>query len=298
MQSIKYAFRFIKKSLQLAVKHEELQKPWMILSLGNLALMMMGFLPLALTVGLIGLRPIGLIFVGFISTLLVFCLRVWGEITSLSTSQIFDRLILEKPAASESENNHQGFMDHWDDIFMSVLTLPVVRFFHGIRNLINQKSAEEPTWLKASGLRLPVIAQEDLDLESATLRVGEMVELNLLRIRPEFIGVNLVSRVIEWLLLVIGIVLGFVVSFKLANPLTAGPWRLILGAGIGLLLGGVFTTLGVAFSTFARASYHTALYRWGQNSAMAQRSGDAEQAVPPMILGQVLGRYSTGKKEG
>ena len=93
MQNLKYAFRFIKRSFQLAVEHEELQKPWMTLTLGSLALMLAAAVPLALVIGMIGLIPIGMIFIGLISTFLLFCLRIFGEITALSTSQICDKLI-------------------------------------------------------------------------------------------------------------------------------------------------------------------------------------------------------------
>ena len=84
MQKLKYALRFIKFSFQRAVENEQLQKPWMIFSLGSLVLILAAAIPLALVVGLIGLPPIGMIFIGLISTFLLFGLRIFGEVTALS----------------------------------------------------------------------------------------------------------------------------------------------------------------------------------------------------------------------
>jgi len=292
LQNIKYALRFIKHSFQLALENEQLQKPWMAFSLGSLVLMLAAAIPLTLVIYLIGLIPIGMVFIGLISTFLVFGLRVWGEITALQTSQIFNMLIqaendLADPVPLMGLLNRSG-----KEVLNFRLTYPILRIYHLLRRSLSRNPVEEPAWLNSGGMVLPVIALENLNLKEATGRVSEMVLRNLLRLRPSFIPVDLVSRMIEWTLLVIGIVLGFVNGIWIAQPELTGSWRMVIGGLVGLVIAVIFSVIGIGFSTFIRACYHTSLYRWAENVATAQDTPGTAQASPPAILGQVLGSDS------
>jgi len=296
VQSLKYAFRFIGRSFQLAKENEALQKPWMVQSLGHFILLILWFLPLALVIGLIGFKPVGLILIGVIVVLLVISWWVWGEITASGFCQLFDALIVDGNLTPEN-SNQKLFQDDWVDIFLFTLLLPGALLLVTIKRWFSKKISKQPGWIEQHPLIQPVIVLEDLDLKGAATRVEEMVEGHLLRFQVGLMRVNLVARIVEWLMLVLGFVGGIWVSTLIADPMTAGPWELLLGVGSGLLVAGVFGLFGFGFSAFTRACYHTTLYRWVRNVEAAKRSGDSHKARPPAILAQVLTGPIASNKE-
>jgi hypothetical protein len=297
VQSLKYAFRFIGRSFQLAKEHEILQKPWMYLSLGNFGLLILWFIPLALVVGLIGLRPIGQVLIGLISILALFSWVVWGEITALRTSQIFNALLQDEGYDGVGGLDERSFLKYWGEVFILMLSKPGLWLLYGIRQSFSKLNHQKFEWLDVLALIQPVIVLEDLNLTNSINRVKQILEQHLLRIRPVYIRVAFIAHLVQWLLVATGMLIGFVIGMFIADPLTSGRWRMIIGTGAGLLIGWAFTTLGVSFSTFSRACYHTALYQWASRTEKARNAGTTEQATPPLILSQVLGAYSSSKKE-
>ena len=296
MQSLKYAVRFISASFSLAIKNAQLRKPWVRLSLGNLLLMVLWLIPLALVVGWIGLEPVGLILIGLISILLMVSLFAWGEITALQTSQIF-AAFLQEEAVPAPDSKMPVMPDRYGDIVILVLSLPGLQFIQGFRALFKNNENTLSAWFNARALVLPVIALENLSLAWALDRVNQIVRDRLLRFRSTHIGVRRFANVVQWILVLSGAVLGYLAAINLADPITAGSWQRILGTAVGVFVGGIPVTLGILFSTFARTCYHTALYQWVRNVETAHQQGDAGQASVPPILRQVLGKYSSSKKE-
>ena len=297
MQSLKYAFRFNGRSFQLAIENELLQKPWMYQTLGNFAFLVLWFIPLALVIGLIGLRPIGLILVGLIVILLVLSWVVWGEITASRTCQVLDTLILKGDLPSESQSDWQVFKEYWADIFLFTLMLPGAHLLHTLRQSFSKTACKQPDWIEEFQLIQPVIILEDLDLAGAVARVEQMGEQHLLRVRAGFMKVDLIARFVEGLMLAAGIAAGLWISTKISDPIAASLGQRILSLGIGLLITWVITLFGFSFSTFSRTCYHTALYFWVRNVESARKSGDRSEAQPPEILAQVLGSAVVSKKE-
>lgn len=297
MQSLQYAFRFIRASLSLAIENTRLLKPWLHLSLGSMALIIIWFFPLALVVGLIGLRPVSMILVGLICIFVFFSLLVWGEITALQTSQTFSKLIQGNDQFSVPESPGQVMASHWFDVFLYVLIFPGEKILHIVRYLFKKDTNNLPVWINVHYLIVPVISLEDLDLAQAVVRVRQIIRDNLLRFNADLVRVRLIARIVQWFLLVCGVYLGFVAAVNIANPATAGLWRRIFGLAVGLVLGGVPTIIGILFSTFTRACYYTSLYQWVRNVETARRTGNAGTASPPAILRQVLGKSSSSKKE-
>ena len=297
MQSLKYAFRFISRSFQLAIENKPLQKPWMYQSLGNFTFLVLWFLPLTLVIGLIGFRPIGLILVGLVLILLVTSWVIWGEITASRACQILEKMILKEDPPSESQSSWLVFKEYWVDILLFTLMLPGAHLLHTIRQLFSKTASKQTDWIEEHPLIQPVIVLEDLDLAGAVARVEQMVEQHLLRVRANFMRVDLIARIVEWLMLVVGFVVGFWVSMKIIDPVAASSGQRIFGLGIGLLIACVFSLFGFSFSTFSRTCYHTALYLWVRNVESARKSGDRSEARPPAIIAQALGRVIINKKE-
>ena len=298
MQAIKNGFRFIGASLSLALKQVKLQEPWFALGLGGLVILFFWFLPIGVVAGLIGLTPLGLALIGALATLALVDLLIWGELTSLLTSRTFASLDSEEPA--ETPATLKFLMSHTGVVVLLALTLPLLSVGYTLRNLFAKPGSapdEKNRWLEARTLALPIVAVEDTSFQETLDRLRQIVGENLLRFRESLIGVRLVAGLIEALLIVGGVALGFAVGLKIADPASVGPWQRVLAAGIAMLIAWVPAIIGIMFGSFSRACYATALYQWVCNVAEARASGDSAKARPPAILAQVLGTTSQSKKE-
>lgn len=298
MQSIRNGFRFIGASLSLALKKIKLQEPWFALGLGGLIILFIWFLPIGAVAGLIGLTPLGLILIGALAMLALLSLLIWGEITALLTSRAFYFLDSEEPA--EAPSNIKFLRTLAGAVILLALTIPLLSLGRALRHLsakVKAEPDEKNRWLEAHTLALPIIAVEGTSFQETLDRLRQIVEANLLRFRERLIGVRLVSGLIETLLIMGGIVLGFVIGMKIADPTSVAPWQRVLAAGIAMLIAWVPAIIGIMFNTFSRACYATALYQWVCNVAEARTNNDTAKARPPAILSQVLGTPSQIKKE-
>ncbi len=297
MQSLTYAFRFISASLKLAINQRKVQQAFLYLGLGGLALLVIWFLPLALVIGLIGLKPIGLVLIGLISIFALVSLNLWGEITSLLVIRAFSTQITLTEEDTPEEKSTQVIRSHWHDVILSRFIVPGSQFINFFDQVFSSDEPQNHSWLDHAYLLMPLIGLDQLHLDEGIKRVRQMVEENLFRVQRDFMDVNLVARVVQWLFLTIGVVLGFVVGLKIADPLEAGVWVKILGAGVGLLVAGIFSLLGMMFSVYFRASYHTALYAWGMNVEAARQLGQAGKASPPEVISQAMGLKVSQEEE-
>ena len=289
MYNLKYAFRFIWASFSLAFKKSQLQEQWVYIAVGNLILLIIWFLPLALTVGLIGLWPIGMVLVGFISILMLYSFYVWGEITREHACQMLANINQLDAESEEGEQQPPNLLGHWPDILIWTMVKPVMRIRSKFSQFFWPDQEEKHPWLESQALMIPLISLEDLSLKEAVSRINEMINAHLLRFKPGFLKINLIVKTILWVVCIIGILTGISVALIVADPLTMNPWQGILALGIGLLIAWVFITLGHLFSTFVRSCYHTSLYQWVMNVKAARELGNPEKAVPPEILRQALG---------
>ena len=293
MQAIKNGFRFIGASLSLALKKIKLQEPWFTLGLGGLVILFFWFLPIGAVVKWIGLTPLGLVLIGILAVLALVDLVLWGEITSLLTSRTLASLDSEEPA--EEIANLKFLRSHTGAVILLALTLPLLSLGSTLRNLFAKPEAapdEQSRWLGARTLALPITAIEGSPFTKTLDRLRQIVSENLMRFREDLIAVRLVAGLIEALLIAGGIVLGFVVGLKIADPASVDPWQRVLAAGIAMLIAWVPTIIGIMFGSFSRACYATALYQWVCNVAEARTGDDAAKAQPPAILAQVLGKVS------
>jgi len=293
VQAIKNGFRFIGASLSLALKKIKLQEPWFALGLGGLVILFVWFLPIGSVVKWIGLTPLGLTLLGILAVLALADLILWGEITSLLTARTFAALDSEEAAGNISNLKFLG--THGGAVVLLALTLPLLSLGSSLRGLFARPEAapnERSRWLEARTLALPITAIEGTPFPMTLDRLRQIVNENLMRFREDLIAVRLAAGLIESLLIAGGIILGFAVGLKIANPATVGPWQRVLAAGIAMLIAWVPTIIGIMFSSFSRACYATALYQWVCNVAEARASDGAAKTQPPAILAQVLGTVS------
>lgn len=297
MQSLKYTIRFIRASFSTALKTFRLRRQWGYMAVGSFVLLLLWFLPLALVVGLIGVRPIGMLLIGLSGIFFLFSLCAWGDITQLPASQEAAFLFIFQDSSDENETQIKNPFSRWADVLVLTLVLPWMRLFAILRKPIKSEMEEPKLWMAAESLLIPVIALENCRINQSIDRVNQIIKQNLLRFRSGLLKIDLVAHLIQWVLSVIGILVGFSAAVMVSDPLDTDPWWRMLGLAVGVFLAWFFITLGILFSTFTRSMYHTALYQWVRNVEDARDSGDPSRAVPPVILREVLGKTSKNFKE-
>lgn len=320
MQNIRYAFRFIKESFSIAFKTIQLQEQWVYIAVGNLILLFFWFLPLGLVLGLIGLKPVGMLLIGLIGVFMLFSFYAWSEITRepasrriaalfqeeksrvvRGTSQNEERLQAaqeiegdEKPLLAENAQveevpQEKSLFKHWSDILILTLGLPGKRLIYDFQKLLKPEIEVKPAWIPSYTLLIPVISIENRDLKDAVQRIDQIIDDHLLRFQPGLVKVDLVGSLVQWILCFIGILIGLTVAILITDPIAPDPWLLILGLGVGMLIVWLFITSGNLFSAYSRSFYHTALYKWVRNVEEARKTGEPERAVPPDILRKAMG---------
>ncbi len=283
MQSLKRAFRFTGASFKLVFASPKLLKPGWVFVLGILTILLIGWIPTALVIGLIGLTPFGLLLIGMMTALTLAGLLSWGKITRLKTCQTFSMKIQSNP---DNKMPTAPLKNHWQDVLKLALALPGIIIIHFFKTMFTKDPG--PSWLEAHHLLIPLISLEDRTLSNAKKRLEGITHENLLRFRPSLVRTGLVADVSLTLLTLLGVGLGFVVGVNIADPLTAGPWRQILASGAGMLIAGLLILIGLAINIILRTAYHTALYVWVSNVERARTSEKSDQAGPPEILRKVL----------
>lgn len=297
MQNFKYAIRFIGQCFQLARDNENLQKPWMYLSLGHLDFLIIWLIPLVLVVGLIDLRPIGMLLIGLICILVLISMLVWGELTALSTCQAFESTTEQSELENQADHEPAPFISHWLDTLLLVIITPGLYLIAASQEVFSKLDQQTLGWLDALPLLQPILILEDCTLTEGIKRVKEIFQENALRIRPGFIRVRWIANLVQWFFVTVGILAAFLIGLRLADPLTSSRRGRVIAAAVGLFVAGGFTSLGIAFSTFIRACYHTVLFQWVRMTERTRHEKTGDQVTPPSILEKAIGRKVSSKKE-
>lgn len=292
------AIRFVYASY-LLVKDDPLFFKYLAqYGLGGLILLLLWFIPLALVVGLIGLTSVGLILMGLVIFIALISLLLWGRIMMLQVIAVFDRHILIDEIAEQETLNQKSWIGPLNlDAALFAFSLPGLKFGKALRELFYRSKQDEDQWLEAGYLNWPIMALESLPLDQAVNRLKQIKKKKLIRFQPGFIPVSIVTWMLQWIIILLGAWIGFVVGMNTADPILTTGIVPLLGALIGLLLGGVFAIIGIHLNTFSQACYYTALYRWVKNVETAMITGMTEKAAPPAILGHALGKALNSKKE-
>ncbi len=297
MQRLKSAFRFIGLNLKMALSHEAIQKPWMYFSLGSVLLTFTWLIPIGMLLIFLGSRALVWILIGVIALLCLLSLLIWGEITALCTAQRFASLIRKHEDQPVLDSPWVVFRAHWMAILVYVLSRPALVFMLGVRESSSKSSRPNQAWKKAHPLIPSMIALEDLELKEAVARLKDIVAKNYLRFQPGYLPVGWVARTVQWVSILFGAAAGVFIAMRIADPLSAGSLRTFWGTGVGLVVIGAFSTAGIAFSTFIRACYHSALYVWALEIQDAQIQSGDRTASPPEILSQAMWKKPTNRKE-
>ena len=298
MQRLNNAFRFIGLNFRLALKHEAIQKPWMFLSLGGILLTLFWWIPLGVLIMGLGPWPFAWVLVGLILFLYLMSLQIWGEITALQTAQIFANLVHEDADYRAAHPVKGIFQSPWPAVLAYVLSVPGLTLRMAFREILSGSSPTDQAWMKVHPLIPPILALEGSGLQAALKRVKQIVQDNLLRFQPGYLPVGWVARGIAWISTLVGAVAGVLIAGWLADPILSSSWRAFLAVSVGMSVLGIFSMVGIAFSTYFRTCYHTALYAWVLAVEGAQRVSREGLASPPEILSRAMTKKPKQRKEG
>lgn len=298
MQRLKSAFRFVDLNFRMAQSYEAIQKPWMYLSLGGGLLTLLCLASLGVLLVAVGSRPFVWILIGVVTLFYLLSLQVWGEITALRTAQLFAGLIQDGEDYQPTGSSMRVFTTHWAKVLVYVLSLPGLNLILGLKEVFSKPSQPKTAWKKVHPLVPPLLALEGFGLRESVNRIKEIVGANLLRFQPSYLPVGLIARGVEWASTLVGAVGGVFIATRIANPLTAGHWRAFGAVSVGLAVAGIFWMGGIAFSSYFRTCYHTALYVWALRVEQAQKKPGEGSASPPEIISLAMHKKPRSGKEG
>ncbi len=287
MQSLNYAFRLIKANFSLAFKYSDLRKPWGRLWMGGFTLLILWLIPLGIVLAVCGFKPICLVLIGLFSVLLLFCLFLWGEVTALDVSRVFDAITRKNFSLYAPEEEVEEYA-HWQEIAQWAMMRPGLSVIKVFNQLFRKSKVEDLAWLNGSHLVLPLIALENLTIACVRHRLTQIQQARLMSFNPKLIRLNVMTSLVKWALILLGGILGFWLGTTLADPLTAGVLSRLLALTCGLFVAGGLALLGILFSSFNRACYDTTLYQWAMHVELVRYSGDTAQNVAPEILSQAM----------
>jgi len=297
MQPFRYAFRFIEASFSKLFSESRQQKNWLSFFVGGLSIFALFLLPLALIIRYIGLSPLGLVLIGLIAGCIFLGLALWGKVNALVTCQIFYKAIQDGGDQAGSEVPDRVRQGHWKDMVVWFFAKPWLQIAYWRGRFFQGQVKTQALWLDAYHLVTPIIALEDLQFSHAVQRAKEVQEGRLLRFRSDLVAVRLVGAIVQWILIISSAIVGLLVAFNIAYATTTGFRRRLLGMGVGMMLVGAATLIGMAFKNFTETCYHTALYQWVCNVASARQMGEKGLALAPKILRRVFGKRHLMSKE-
>ena len=286
-------FYFIRLSLKSLCKHGACLSNGGRYTLGGLIISLLMLFPLNLVLWLLGTGTWGLALSGMLYGMTLFTLAIWADINSLATCVLFDQqqstASADKPAAKETRQQGLKTMLKFDLVYPS---LQLSRWLSGkpAKPAIdgNASPISKNAWLEGLFLAKPLIALERLPLNGLSPRIRQLLGKNLLRFNPRLIKVQVITRLILLLNLILGVGVGILVSSALTGSGMTSTLERLLAGSLGFLSTVIIILPGIAFNSGLPMLYHTSIYRWMANLEQGD-PGEYQVAIPP-ILSKVLSR--------
>ncbi|MEW6405742.1 MAG: hypothetical protein AB1649_28455 [Chloroflexota bacterium] len=309
MESFSRGWSFLQQAWSMAFKDKDLLKPSIYALIVGMIVSVIGIIPIILAAFILGDSRFANIVYFVFGGLLVF--------VQFTVSYIFSAMTIYLIYGYVSEGD--GRMDRaWAIVrrdFFDILTLAAVStVVNMLKNAANRNRNRrggigaigaglissfagvfEALWTEASYLVLPAMVIDDLNLKDGLSKIWKITKENLLLIGISTVGVRWVTGLISFVLVVIGLALGFGIFYLVTLVLGFELLGLIAGIGLGFGAGSIFFMLASVISSYTTTAYHTCLYIWARDVERATVS--QEQGVPvripaPAPLAAVLGYQS------
>ena len=299
MESFSRGWSFLQQAWSMAFKDKDILKPSIYSLIVGMIVSVIGIVPIIIAALILGDSGFGRIVMAVFGAVLVFVQFVVGYVFSAMTVYLIFGFLSEG----------DGRMDKaWAVVrrdFFDILTLAAVSTAVNLLKSAAQRNRRggigasvaraatsllEVLWTEASFLILPAMVIDDLNLKDGMNRVLKITKENLLLVGISTVGVRWVTGLISFVLIMIGLVLGFGLFYGIYAILGFQTVGLVLAIVVGVLAGSVFFMLASVVSSYTSTAYHTCLYIWARDVEKAQVQGLVMQSVPaPAPLAAVLG---------
>lgn len=294
MQSFTRGWNFMLQAWKMAMADRDLLKPSLYTLLAGFIVSLVGFIPLALVGFILGTQSLpARVLLGFFGILLVFSHYAVTYIFSAMTVRLVYDFLTH--GDGRMDQAWQTVQRDWGDILTlaaaSTLVSALKSMFRGNgrnRNVIGGMIAGliDTVWTEAVFLVLPIMVIEDFNLKDGLKRATYIVKNNLLLIGVSMVGVQLVTGLIGFVLVLLGIGLGLAIALSLLSLAGSAVAWITVAVLLGILTASIFFMAANIIGSYTSTAYHTCLYLWARSTEQAQQ--DNSQPVVPAPLAAVL----------
>jgi len=294
MQSFTRGWKFLTQAWKMALADKDLIQPSIYALFVGFIVSLIGAVPIIAAALLLGTESLfGRVVLGIFGALLAFA--------QYSVTYIFSAMTIYLIFGYLSEGD--GRMDKawavvrrdWLDILSLAAASTLVnvvknmvqgrgRNSNGIRRAI--ANLIDTLWTEATYLVLPIMVIEDVNLKDGLKRATYIVKNNLLLVGISTVGVRLVTGLIGFVFVAIGLVVGFGIALPLINLAANATWLIVAAVFLGVLAASLFFMAASVISSYTATAYHTCLYLWARD---VERAGQAANIPAPAPLAAVLG---------
>jgi hypothetical protein len=295
MESFSRGWNFLTQSWKMAMADKDLLKPSIYAMLVGFVVSIIGMIPIGLAAFLLGTESLpGRIVLGVFGVVLVFVqYAVTYVFSAMTVKLIYDYL-----------TDGDGRMDRaWEIVkrdWLDILSLAAastlvnlvknaIRGNRRNRNFIGEAVANiiDTVWTEATFLVLPIMVVEDENLKDGLKRATYIVKNNLLLIGISTIGVGMVTGLIGFVLVIIGLVLGFGIAVPLISVAAGSTPMIVIAIILGILAASIFFMAANVIGSYTATAYHTCLYLWARNT---EKAGQGVPVSIPAPLASVMGQ--------
>jgi hypothetical protein len=283
-QSIGRGWTFIKQSWSLGQKAPAVLFPTfagLIISMIILLILMLplGGLIVYIRKELWGQVAIGAMF-GF---LLIVLVAIANMMSILSSNLAGTALSGQKPTTAEAWKKVSGL---GGDLYWMGFAVPVYRIWLMMRRLF--RTSKSGGWEDAEHLLVPVLANEQVDMQGAPALINRMRADNCV-FTADSVGIRKTSFMLTLGFSLIGLAAGLGVGWLvLSSGQDAGKSR-ALAFGLIALLTAIFTLPVALYCKYAITLFNTCLYQWGIAVRDARKNESSADAAVPEPLAVALG---------
>ncbi len=294
MESLSRGWSFFIQAWKMAFADRDLLKPSIYALLVGFVVALIGAIPLGVTVFLFQDGGIfGQIMVTLAGSLLVFSQYAVSYIFSAMTVYLIYGYLSE--GDGQMDKAWEIVRRDWLDILSLAAASTLVSIVKGVvrGNSRNRNAGREiiaglidRVWTQATYLVLPSMVIEDINLMDGLKRATYIAKSNLLLIGVGMVGVGAITGIINFILVLLGILLGVGVAFPIISVASDSVGLLIIGVMLGVFVGSIFFMAANIISTYTATAYHTCLYLWAMD---VEKAGSQTGVAAPAPLAAVLG---------
>lgn len=301
MQSLTRGWSFFTQSWKMVAADKDLIKPSFYALIVGFFVTLIFMVPIIAAVLILDTESlVGRIIIGVLGAILIFAQYAVTYIFSAMTIQlIYDYLSNGDGKMSKAWATVQR--DWFDILTLAAASTLVTLIKNAIRggsgrnrNVIGEAIGNliGAVWTEATFIVLPIMVIEDVNLKDGLKRATFIVKNNLMLIGVGAVGINWINGIIGFLLVVLGLLLGFGIAMPLIGLAGDSTPLIVIAVILGVGAASIFFIASTIITTYTSTAYHTCLYIWARDvekARAAQPAGMPVNITAPQPLATALG---------